>query len=128
MRHGWMILLLAGCAPVGPVEHSAADQARLAAELGNRTPRGSISCLPTSRLLDQRPVGSDILFRDGDAIFRARTSGGCEALNDSGHALLLRPIAGAQLCSGAILQVIDTSSRTLAGSCAIEEIVEYRRP
>ena len=127
MRSAWILLLLAGCAPVGP-SNRVEDQARLAAEIGDRVPRGTINCLPAGRTLDQRPIGSDILFRDGSTLYLARTGGGCEALNDSGHVLLIRPVGAAQLCSGAILQVIESASGTFAGSCAIEQITEYRRP
>jgi len=122
------MLAVAGCGTVDQQAQSARDQQRLTAEIGDRVAGTPQRCLSSFRTQDMRVVGSDILFEDGATLYRARTSGGCEAARTSGYILVFDYRGDTQLCSGSIVKVINSSGGMFAGSCAIEDITPYRRP
>jgi hypothetical protein len=121
-------IAIAGCTAVDNRTPSPLDQQRLAAELNGRVAGPAVRCLPSWRADDMITAGNQILFRDGRTLYLARTTGGCEAAGRGGYVLVTKLWGTSQLCGGTIAHVVDAQSGMLAGSCAFEDFVPYRRP
>lgn len=122
------LALLAGCAPVVPTAPTPQEQQRLAAALTGKVAGPTSRCLPNFRTQDMEVIGNDILFRDGPTLWRARTSGGCEAAGRTGYILVTEHFGTSDLCTGSIAKVVDSTSGMFAGSCSFEDFTPYRRP
>lgn len=128
-------IILAGAAVLGACSstpdpaRAQRDAARLQQALAGRTAGSPATCLPSYRsgnlmILDN----GTLLFRDGRTIWVNRLAEGCARAGTLGYALVTRSFGGLGLCRGDIVQLVDTSSGMLGGSCTIGEFVPYRRP
>jgi hypothetical protein len=122
-------LLAVGCVNDRPTEPSASEQAQLSAALQGYEPAGPpTSCVSRRDLGGNRSFGEGAIIFDGvtrATLFINRPSGGCPDLG-MGRALVTRS-TGSQLCRGDMADVIDISSRTNYGGCALGEFEPYRR-
>jgi hypothetical protein len=120
---------LAACVPA-PADMRLAErqQRELAAEIGTRVAGAEQSCLPSIRTAQLVRAGGRILYRDGSALYLARTTPGCEAVADPNNALLIEYRGTSELCRGQFLKVVDTSGGFLRGSCSLEGFTPYRKP
>jgi hypothetical protein len=119
---------LAGCSTSS--DRAAADRSaeRLQRELAGRVAGAPVRCLPTYRTRDMVALDDNlVLFRDGRTTWVNRLKGGCYGLGTPGYALVTRSIGGYGFCKGDIAQVVQTSSRMLAGSCSFSDFVPYTR-
>ena len=105
-----------------------AGEARLAAALEGYEQAGPpTSCVQEYQLGGNRSAGEAIIFdgRTSGTLYVNRPAGGCSSLGSS-NALVTRS-SGAQLCRGDIARVIDPTTRTEFGGCALGDFTPYRR-
>ena len=120
---------LFACAPVDDRARSAASDLRVQQFVAGKVAGPPASCLPSYSANDMIVIdGRTLSFRSvGNTTHIVHLTEGCSHLT-SGGALLTKSFGGGGLCRGDIAQVIDTSSQMISGSCAIREIIPYRRP
>jgi hypothetical protein len=119
---------LAGCSTYANRTEAERSAAQLQRELAGKVAGAPVRCLPTYRTRDMVAVDDNVvLFRDGRTTYVNRMKGGCYALGSPGYALVTKSIGGYGLCRGDIAQVVDTTSRMLAGSCSFGDFVPYTR-
>lgn len=118
---------LAGCqTATEPPQRTAEQQATYDRMLAGKTAGPAQRCLPSYRTNDMRVIDDDtILFKDGGTVYVNHPLGGCNQLGRGGYALVTRTFAST-LCKGDISQVVDVSTGTFAGSCAMGDFVPYR--
>jgi hypothetical protein len=122
--------LAAACSMNQPADPRAAEASSeaLSKALAGYEPAGPpVSCVPMRDLRGNRSAGDAIVF-DGlssATIYVNRPPGGCPSL-DFGRALVTRTSIS-QLCRGDIADVVDPSSRTNYGGCALGDFEPYRR-
>lgn len=127
-----LLALLTGCAttPEQRAERAkdeAAESVRLARALDGFKQAGPPqTCINERRgSYNTTAIGDTILYRFGrDQIF-ANTAPGCRGA-ERGDALVLQNFQAGLLCSGQIIQTVDTLSRVQTGSCALGEFTPYR--
>lgn len=108
--------------------HTASAMAEIDRALTGRIAGPPLHCLPTYRAGDMNVVDENtILYRDGATTYRNDPPGGCHGLGRPGNAMVSRPL-GSQLCSGDIIQVVDTRSGMYQGGCTLGDFVPFRRP
>jgi hypothetical protein len=131
MRHLLLLAsacLAAGCATGEPVETSANDEAKLAAQLAGYEPAGPpVSCVSMRDLEGNRSAGEAAIVFDGRGGRKwvNRPAGGCPSL-EFGRALKTRT-SSAQLCRGDIATVFDPVARIEYGGCGLGDFEPYRR-
>ena len=104
------------------------EQSRLGTELAGRVPAGApMACLPHYSTARQTNISDNIiLFRDGGTIYRTDPPGGCPGISTGRVALLTRNPTS-QLCRGDLVQLVDTQSHMIVGSCTFGDFVPYKR-
>lgn len=109
-----------------PQQRTAAQQQEYDQLLAGRVPGRPERCLPRQRSNDMRVIDDDtILYRDGRTTYVNKPIGSCTNLARGSYALVTRSI-GSEMCRGDIATVVDTSTGTVVGSCAIGDFVPYR--
>ncbi|MGH6658333.1 MAG: hypothetical protein ACREBM_01645 [Sphingomicrobium sp.] len=134
MRGVSLLLLgatLASCSAVPPAPTRDASQQQTFMRLtGDKVAGPPISCLPQwntndMSIIDGRTVG----FRVGTGTVNIVTlTDGCSMLGVGTYAMKTRSFGGQGLCTGDIVQVIDTLNQMVAGSCTVGSIIPYTRP
>lgn len=119
-------LLALGCATPAPYEMSAQDAARLDAELEGLVAGEPQNCIPNGRnmrstIIDERTA----IYERGATRYLQSFSGGCPGLGEIGTAMIIEQ-RGPSLCSGEIVQLVDTSSGIQRGACSFGEFIPYR--
>ena len=101
---------------------------RLAQALAGKVAGRPVSCLPNYRTNQMEVIDRDtIVYRDGRTSYVQHTNGHCYPNGPrGGYALVTRSFGTTALCRGDIAQVVDTASRTFAGSCSFNEFIPYR--
>jgi hypothetical protein len=119
---------LASCVVI-PVSYteSLKGQQQLQAMLAGKTAAAPVSCLPSYNQRDMQVIdGRTVAFRTGmRTVYVVQLSPGCELLASGHYAMLTKEFGGMGLCRGDIARVFDTTSRTTAGSCGVDQIVPY---
>ena len=123
-------VVLASCTTAPPqVTRSADKQRDYEMALAGKVPQRPISCLPHYRAGDMRPIDENtILFRNGSTTYVANMRGGCAGVAGGHYALVTRQFGTADLCSGDIAEVLDTTSGMMVSSCVWGEFTPYVRP
>ena len=105
-------------------------EARLAQALAGKVAGKPITCLPSYRTNQMEVIDRDtILYRDGRTSYVQHTNGHCYPNGPrGGYYLVTRSFGSSGLCRGDIAQVVDSSSRSFAGSCSFNEFIPYRTP
>lgn len=119
---------LAACATAmsQPEQRSAKAQATYDKMLAGKTAGRPAKCLPLQRSNDMVVIDDDtILYRNGRTTYVNKPLGSCSLLSRGSYALVTRSI-GSQLCRGDIATVVDTSSGSTVGSCALGDFIPYR--
>jgi hypothetical protein len=123
--------VLASCTTTPqPTARAAYKQAELTQLLAGKVAQRPQTCLPHYQSGDMRVIDDDtIAFRDGARrTFVAHMNGGCSNLGSGNFALVTRQFGSANLCSGDIAQVVDTTNGTTVGSCSFGDFTPYVRP
>ena len=122
-------IAVASCAAYPQVPRAERDKLQLQQAIAGRVPGRSANCLPNYRA-DYMTVldNGTLLFRDGSTTWVSRLSEGCARAGLSNYALVTKSYGGTGLCSGDIVQLVDTASGTFAGACTVDPFVAYRRP
>ena len=104
-------------------------EARLAQALAGKVAGQPITCLPNYRTHQMEVIDRDtIVYRDGRTSYVQHTNGHCYPNGRGGGYYLVTRQFGSSLCRGDIAQVVDSASRTFAGSCSFNEFIPYRTP
>ena len=122
---------LAACAGQPMVaDRDPRGEARLAQALAGKVAGKPITCLPSYRTNQMEVIDRDtILYRDGRTSYVQHTNGHCYPNGPrGGYYLVTRSFGSSGLCRGDIAQVVDSSSRSFAGSCSFNEFIPYRTP
>lgn len=120
--------LAAGCTTDEPVEMTANDEAKLAAQLAGYEPAGPpVSCVNMRDLDGNRSAGEAAIVFAGHSGRKwvNRPAGGCPSL-EFGRALRTRT-SSTQLCRGDIATVFDPVSGSQYGGCGLGDFEPYRR-
>lgn len=126
--------ILASCTTAppqpGPPIRTASGQRTFDRLLGGRVAGQPISCLPNYNINNVTNIdGRTIAFGAGPGtVYLVHLTPGCELIDNGPYAILSKQSGGLGLCRGDIQNVIDTMSRTQAGSCTVAEIIPYTRP
>jgi hypothetical protein len=118
-------LPVAACATVA--EEAEDDTALAEALAGFERTGETVSCLSTRQIDDINPINDEnwlITTRDGDTYLNT-VSGGCFNA-DSPFTYLAYRTTGSRLCRGDVVRVMNSSSRSVQGSCALGEYEELR--
>jgi len=122
-------MAVASCATNPPVPRADRDAAQLQQAIAGRVPGRSANCLPSYRADNMTVLDNGtLLFRDGSTTWVSRLSEGCARAGLSNYALVTKTYGGTGLCSGDIVQLVDTASGTFAGACTVAPFMAYRRP
>lgn len=118
---------IASCAtPEPPAQRSAQMQQTYERLLAGKTAGPAQACLPLHRTNDMTVIDEQTLvFRDGRTTWVNTMNGACSSLDRAGNAIVNRTF-GAQLCSGEIARVVNTSTGMTVGSCSYGDFVPYR--
>ena len=122
---------LAACAGQPMVaDRDPRGEARLAQALAGKVAGQPINCLPSYRTNQVEVIDRDtILYRDGRTSYVQHTNGHCYPNGPrGGYYLVTRSFGSTALCRGDIAQVVDSASRSFAGSCSFNAFIPYRRP
>lgn len=106
---------------------TAKAELKLQKALQGKVAGAPVKCLRSTRTGDMTIVDDNsILFRDGrNRVYRNDPLGGCSPMGRGGYALVTHPVTG-EMCRGDIVQVVDLSSRMLAGSCSLGDFIPYQ--
>jgi hypothetical protein len=98
--------------------------------VGGRIAQRPISCLPHYYANDMRVIDDNtVVFRNGNSTaYVAHLNGGCSGLGNGFTTLVTKQFGTADLCSGQIATVVDTTTHTLVGSCSFESFQPFVRP
>lgn len=123
-----LALLLGACA-TGPAQEVRLDprEAReLARALEGKVPGDPVSCVSTLSGVNLRAIGDHTLvYRvNRNLTYRNDLVGACTGLR-FGDTLVLQ-VQGSQYCRGDIAQVVNLTSGSLSGSCALGDFIPYR--
>jgi hypothetical protein len=133
MRLAAILIIAAGasaCAASAANEpRTAKAEVELQKELVGKVAGAPVKCLPSYRSNDMTIIDDNtILFRDGrNRVYRNDPLGGCSPMGNAGYTLVTRSFTG-QMCRGDIVQVVDLTSRMIAGSCSLSDFVPYQVP
>lgn len=107
---------------VRTAQAQAAYDRLLAGKIAGKAER----CLPAFRSNDMTIVDeSTILFRDGRTVYVNHPLGRCSNADRGGRTLVTRTF-NAELCRGDQATVIDSSTGTMVGACALGDFIPYR--
>lgn len=123
-------VMLPACAmqPPQPAMVTPEKQARLQQLLEGKLAGAPVSCI-THRQADDMTVISDntVLFRDGSRVFRNDFNGArCTGLGSGFYAMQTRT-SGSGLCRGDIVNIVDTRTGMMVGTCTLGDFVPYTR-
>ncbi|HEY7007105.1 MAG TPA: hypothetical protein VH392_11575 [Sphingomicrobium sp.] len=108
---------------------SADGQRTLDRLLAGKVAGRPTDCVPNYNISSSSTIdGRTIVFDRPGTAYLIHLTPGCEMIENHSYALLSRQFGGLGLCRGDIQHVIDTVSRTTAGSCGVAEIIPYTRP
>lgn len=133
MRTIALILTAAGLASCStapdPVIRTAQEQAEYQSLIEGKVAGAPISCLPAFAGNDMRVIDEQtVVFRQGgNRVYVANLNGACANLGQPGFAMVTRT-PGSSMCTGDIVQVVNTSAGIGAGSCVIGTFTPYSRP
>ena len=122
---------IAGCAGQPMVaDRDPRGEARLAQALAGKVAGPPVTCLPSYRTNQMEVIDRDtIVYRDGRTSYVQHTNGHCYPNGPrGGYYLVTRSFGSSGLCRGDIAQVVDSSSRSFAGSCSFNAFIPYRTP
>lgn len=121
---------LAACAGQPMVaDRDPRGEARLAQALAGKVAGRPIDCLPSYRADRMEVIDRDtILYRAGRTSYVQHTNGHCYPGGPRGGYYLVTRQFGSGTCRGDIAQVVDSASRTFAGSCSFNEFIPYHTP
>ena len=124
--------LLAGCSsvPPQPAQRTAEQQAKYARLTNGLVAGPGMTCVPSWRTQDMTIIdGHTVGFsQTASNVTIVTLSGGCESLSTGAYAMQTKT-SGMGLCTGDIVQVIDTMNRGFpVGSCGVVSIVPYGKP
>ncbi len=109
-----------------PDQRTARAQQDYDRALAGKAPGKAESCLPMQRSNDMTVIDDDtLLYHDGRTTYVNKPLGSCNNLARGSYALVTRS-TGSQLCRGDIANVVDATSGTTVGSCALGDFVPYR--
>ncbi len=123
-----MAAVVSACAPSAVSEpRTAKAELQLQKALQGKVAGAPVNCLPSTRTGDMTIVDDNtILFRDGRSrLYRNDPRGGCSPMGRGGYTLVTRSTTG-EMCRGDIVQVVDLTSRTFAGSCSLGDFIPYQ--
>ena len=122
---------LAACAMTEPPPPRAASpqaQAELARLIDGRTAGPTVSCVPGYPTDQFYTIDENrIAIRTGGGVYVNQLNGPCHNAGLTGYSLRTRRPAGSGLCRGEIVEVIDSATGTMVGSCSLGDFVTYRR-
>jgi hypothetical protein len=102
------------------------DTPKVGQFLEGRIAGKAMNCLPIRGARPNRVIdGTAIVYAFGDILFVNRPATGAEMLSES--KTLVRRGQGSQLCKGDVIDLVDPSSHTQAGSIVLGDFVPYRR-
>ena len=133
MRNILIALIAAGLAACStstePPVRSAEDQARYLQLIEGRVAGAPINCLPSWDANDMRVIDEQtIVFGErSNRVYVANLRSPCDNLGQPGYAMVTRS-PSASMCSGDIVNVVQTMSGILGGSCTIGTFTPYTRP
>lgn len=130
---GALAVLLAGCAPAGSAEPSAAplspkQAALLEKQLAGKVAGKPIHCLQSSgRNYQTIRVSDDILLyrASGRLVYQNKLRGGCPGLGRDDDIMVIRSY-GTGTCKGDFFHLIDRTSGIRGPTCVFGEFVPYR--
>ena len=109
-----------------PDQRTARAQQNYDRALAGKVPGKAESCLPMQRSNDMTVIDDDtLLYHDGRTTYVNKPLGSCTNLARGSYALVTRS-TGSQLCRGDIANVVDATSGTTVGSCALGDFIPYR--
>jgi hypothetical protein len=131
MRFAPILLLgaaLAGCTTNPPVPtFDPYGAARLNALLAGKVAGAPSRCLPF-RVSSVRFINSNtIAYEAGARLYVNRLQRNCGNFVGMNYSILTRPFGFGGPCSGDLVQVVDSSSGMMAGSCVLGDFVPYAR-
>lgn len=123
--------MLGSCstAPASPTGAQAEEQ--LARVLAGKTAGPATSCMPEYKTsLPSVIAPRAIAFRASPGlVYVSDVAGtGCEGLTGSNYSLVTSSRGANGLCSGDIVQIVNSTTGQMVGSCALGPIVPYRAP
>jgi len=119
------LALLVAAAPAAAAPRLS-PEAKLAQALEGRVAGEAVHCISLHRSQSSEVIkNSAILYRSGGTVYVNRPRAGAESLNNW-DALLTRNI-GSQLCSGDVVEMIDTTTGHMRGLVFLGEFVPYKR-
>jgi hypothetical protein len=129
-----LALALAGCAPAGSVEPTAAaltpkQSALLDKQLGGKIAGEPVSCLNSNaRSYQTVRVSDDILLyrASGKLVYRNTLSGSCPGLARDNDIMVVRTF-GSSTCKGDFFHLVDRNSGMRGPTCVFGEFVPYRK-
>lgn len=140
MRKALMILPFAALLAAPAVQSEEAEkpaiqltekqQKRYDRIIGDRVPTGTVSCISYFERRNLQVISDDILVfgqnRNAKRLYVNKPYGGCP---DAEHETLIVDL-GAQTnyCNGEIIRVVDTTTGTFRGSCALSQFTVYEKP
>ena len=125
------ISLLAGAILTGSVPASAkprlAPEQRLAQAVEGRDRGEAVKCIALHRA-DHGQVIRDtaILYRSGSTLYVNRPRSGADSLNE--WDILLTRTFSSRLCSGDVVEMIDSTTGSMRGLVFLGDFVPYKRP
>ena len=122
---------IAACAttePVQPMAPSPQAQAELARLIDGRVAGPTVTCVPDYPTDQFYTIDENtVVIRTGGAVYVNNLNGPCDRAGLTGYAIRTRRPGGAGICSGEIVEVVDTATGTMVGSCSLGQFVTYRR-
>ena len=122
---------IAGCAGQPMIaDRDPRSDARLAHALAGKVAGAPVTCLPSYRTNHMEVIDRDtIVYRDGRTSYVQHTNGDCYPNGPhGGYYLVTKSFGSGELCRGDIATVVDSSSRSFAGSCSFNAFIPYRTP
>jgi hypothetical protein len=118
----------AGCAtgPQPEAQLSPKESLQLARALDGKTAGKPVSCISTALGRDMQRIGGDtLIYRvNRKLVYQNKLVGSCRGFS-VGEALVMK-VYGSQYCRGDIAHVVDMTTGTMTGSCALGDFVPYQ--
>lgn len=122
---GIVAAMLVSAAPAGAAP-KLAPEAKLAQALEGRIAGQPVDCINLRTTASSEVVkDAAILYRSGNTVYVNRPRSGAEDLNNW-DALVTRTFSS-QLCSGDVVEMVDTASGMMTGLVFLGEFVPYKR-
>lgn len=122
---------LAACTRGTPAEPQLGvrEAASLEKLLAGKVPGKPVSCISSFDSSRLQVLGDNVLvYRvNKDLIYRNNLEGGCRGLA-MGDTLVMNRVISTQYCRGDIARVVNLSTGTMSGSCALGDFIPYTTP